>query len=167
MKTGFVNDLGFSQHSHPESPESAVRLEKLIEFLYKSEVIESLEKIKIDLEKRISNPRDIKRQLARELVTIYHDSDAAISAEKEFDAMFIDKDEPDDMPEYHLLQPEKLLFVMTENKMVDSNGEARRMIAQGGVRINKEKVEDIHITLEAGEEIVIKVGKRKFLRVTK
>ena len=48
MKTGFVNDLGFSQHSHPESPESAVRLEKLIEFLYKSEVIESLEKIKIE-----------------------------------------------------------------------------------------------------------------------
>ena len=71
------------------------------------------------------------------------------------------------MPEYHLLQPEKIVFVMTENKMVDSNGEARRLIAQGGVRINKEKVEDIHTILDLGEEIVIKVGKRKFLRVTK
>jgi tyrosyl-tRNA synthetase len=137
-------------------------------FEYATEIPnDKLEEIKTDLDKETSNPRDLKRQLARELVTAYHNSDAAISAEKEFDSMFIDKDEPDDMPEYHLLQPEKLVFVMTENKMVDSNGEARRMIAQGGVRINKEKVEDIHTILDLGEEIVIKVGKRKFLRVTK
>ena len=51
--------------------------------------------------------------------------------------------------------------------MVASNGEARRMIVQGGVRINKEKVEDIHTTLESGVEMGIKVGKRKFLRITK
>ena len=81
--------------------------------------------------------------------------------------MFIDKDEPDDMPQYQLSDPEKLVSVMTGNNMVSSNGEARRMIAQGGVRINKEKVEDIHTTLEPGEELVIKVGKRKFLRITK
>ena len=116
---------------------------------------------------RDRNPRDLKRQLARELVSLYHDSDAAISAEKEFDAMFIDKDDPDDMPQYRLSKPEKLVSVMAANKMVDSNGEARRMISQGGVRINKEKVEDIHTTLEPGEELVIKVGKRKFLRITK
>ena len=103
--------------------------------------IDDLEKIKIDLEKGISNPRDIKRQLARELVTIYHDSDAAISAEKEFDTLFIDKDEPENMPEFQLSEPEKLVSIMAKNKMVESNGEARRMIAQGGVRINKEKVE--------------------------
>ena len=137
-------------------------------FEYATEIPnDKLEEIKTDLDKGTSNPRDLKRQLARELVTAYHNSDAAISAEKEFDSMFIDKDEPDDMPEYHLLQPEKLVFVMTENKMVDSNGEARRLIAQGGVRINKEKVEDIHTILDLGEDIVIKVGKRKFLRVTK
>ena len=137
-------------------------------FEYATEIPnDKLEEIKTDLDKGTSNPRDLKRQLARELVTAYHNSDAAISAEKEFDSMFIDKDEPDDMPEYHLLQPEKLVFVMTENKIVDSNGEARRMIAQGGVRINKEKVEDIHTILDLGEELVIKVGKRKFLRVTK
>ena len=137
-------------------------------FEYATEIPnDKLEEIKTDLDKGTSNPRDLKRQLARELVTAYHNSDAAISAEKEFDSMFIDKDEPDDMPEYHLLQPEKLVFVMTENKMVDSNGEARRLITQGGVRINKEKVEDIHTILDLGEEIVIKVGKRKFLRVTK
>jgi len=51
--------------------------------------------------------------------------------------------------------------------LVSSNGEARRMISQGGVSINKEKVEDIHLSLEPGVEMVIKVGKRKFLRITK
>ena len=90
---------------------------------------------------------------------------AAETAESEFDAMFIDKDEPDDIPEYHLSEQEKLVSVMTGNKLVSSNGEARRMIFQGAVSINKEKVENIHLTLEPGEELVIKVGKRKFLRI--
>ena len=126
---------------------------------------DELEEIKTDLDQGTSNPRDLKRRLARELVTMYHDSDAAISAEKEFDSMFIDKDEPDDMPEYQLSESEKLVSVMKVNEMVESNGEARRMIAQGGVRINKDKVEDIHTMLEPGQEMVIKVGKRKFLRI--
>ena len=49
--------------------------------------------------------------------------------------------------------------------MVGSNGEARRLITQGGVKIDNEKVEDVHNILESGKEIVIKVGKRKFLRI--
>ena len=137
-------------------------------FEYATEIPnDKLEEIKADLEKGISNPRDLKRQLARAIVSIYHDEKAAVNAETEFDAMFIDKDEPDDMPQYHLSKQEKLISVMTGNKLVGSNGEARRMISQGGVRINKEKVEDIHLTLEPGEELVIKVGKRKFLRIIK
>ena len=86
-------------------------------------------------------------------------------AESEFDALFIAKDEPDDMPAYKLSVSEKLVLVMVENDMVSSKGEGRRLISQGGVRINKEKVENIHLTLEPGEELVIKVGKRKFLRI--
>ena len=137
-------------------------------FEYATEIPnDKLEEIKTDLDKGTSNPRDLKRQLARELVTAYHNSDAAISAEKEFDAMFIDKDEPDDMPQYQLSKPEKLVSVIKGNGLVNTNGEARRMISQGGVRINKEKVEDIHTTLDPGVEMVIKIGKRKFLRITK
>ena len=126
---------------------------------------DELEEISNDLDQGISNPRDLKRRLAREIVKMYHSKKAAETAESEFDAMFIDKDEPDDMPEYKLSVSEKLVSVMTGNKLVGSNGEARRMISQGGVRINKEKVADIHLTLEPGEELVIKVGKRKFLRI--
>ena len=88
-----------------------------------------------------------------------------MQAEKEFDALFITKDEPENMSEYILESQEKLVAVMVKNKMVGSNGEARRLISQGGVRINNEKVEDMHAVLDRGKELVIKVGKRKFLRI--
>ena len=128
---------------------------------------EKLTSINNDLENGTSNPRDLKRELARELVALYHDNDAALTAEKEFDALFIQKDEPDDMPEYKLAEPEKLIGIMVKNGMVASNGEGKRMISQGGVRLDKEKVDDIHTTIEPGENMVLKVGKRKFLRIIK
>jgi len=128
---------------------------------------DKLTSIKDDLENGTSNPRDLKRELARELVSLYHDADAALTAEKEFDALFIQKDEPDDMPEYKLAEPEKLIGIMVKNGMVASNGEGKRMISQGGVRLDKEKVDDIHSTIEPGENMVLKVGKRKFLRIIK
>ena len=128
---------------------------------------EKLTSIKDDLENGVSNPRDLKRELARELVSLYHNSDAALTAEKEFDALFIQKDEPDDMPEYKLAESEKLIGIMVKNGMVASNGEGKRMITQGGVRIDKEKVDDIHSTIEPGKNVVLKVGKRKFLRIIK
>ncbi len=128
---------------------------------------DKLTAIENDLENGISNPRDLKRELARELVSLYHDKDAALTAEKEFDALFIQKDEPDDMPEYKLAESEKLIGIMVKNGMVASNGEGKRMITQGGVRIDKEKVDDIHSTIEPGKNVVLKVGKRKFLRIIK
>ena len=128
---------------------------------------DKLTAIENDLENGISNPRDLKRELARELVSLYHDNDAALTAEREFDALFIQKDEPDDMPEYKLTESEKLIGIMVKNGMVASNGEGKRMITQGGVRIDKEKVDDIHSTIEPGKNVVLKVGKRKFLRIIK
>ena len=128
---------------------------------------EKLIAIKDDLEQGVSNPRDLKRELARDLVSLYHDNHAALTAEKEFDALFIQKDEPDDMPEYRLAESEKLIGIMVKNGMVTSNGEGKRMITQGGVRIDKEKVDDIHSTIEPGKNVVLKVGKRKFLRIIK
>ncbi len=128
---------------------------------------DKLTAIENDLENGISNPRDLKRELARELVSLYHDNDAALTAEKEFDALFIQKDEPDDMPEYKLAESEKLIGIMVKNGMVASNGEGKRMISQGGVRLDKEKVDDIHSTIEPGKNVVLKVGKRKFLRIIK
>ena len=127
--------------------------------------VKELGEINDDLEKGKSNPRDLKRRLAREIVSLYHGTDASMEAEKKFDALFINKDEPDDMPEYKLQKAEKLIMIMVDAGMVLSNGEARRMISQGAVKIDREKINDIHAVINPGNKKVVKVGKRKFLKV--
>ena len=128
--------------------------------------VESLDDIKKDLSAGKSNPRDLKRQLAREIVQIYHDKDAAQKAESDFDALFIKKDIPDDIPEYVLSSTETLVSIMVDNKLVSSNGDAKRMIKQGAVKIDDEKVSDMFLEISPDSEKVLKVGKRKFLRIT-
>ena len=64
-------------------------------------------------------------------------------------------------------EPEKLISIMVSNKLVGSNGDAKRMIKQGAVKINNEKISDIHFEISNGEEMILKVGKRKFLRIIK
>jgi tyrosyl-tRNA synthetase len=124
-----------------------------------------LNTIKNDLDCGESNPRDLKRQLARNLVTMYHNAELAQKAESDFDALFIKKDIPDEMPKTQLGETTKLIHVMKSNNMVSSNGEARRLIQQGGVQIDGEKIFDIHHEIPHKLDCVLKVGKRKFLRI--
>jgi tyrosyl-tRNA synthetase len=125
-----------------------------------------LDDIKKDLSAGKSNPRDLKRQLAREIVQIYHDKDAAQKAESDFDALFIKKDIPDDIPEYALSSTETLVSIMVGNELVSSNGDAKRMIKQGAVKLDDEKISDMFFEVSPDSEKVLKVGKRKFLRIT-
>ncbi len=127
---------------------------------------QALDIINNDLSEGKSNPRDLKRQLAREIVKIYHDEDAAQKAESDFDALFIKKDIPDDIPEYALSSAETLVSIMVGNNLVSSNGDAKRMIKQGAVKLDDEKVSDMSLEISPGSEKVLKVGKRKFLRIT-
>ena len=127
---------------------------------------EALDIINNDLSEGKSNPRDLKRQLAREIVKIYHDEDAAQKAEIDFDALFIKKDIPDDIPEYALSSTETLVSIMVDNNLVSSNGDAKRMIKQGAVKLDNEKISDMSLEISPGSEKVLKVGKRKFLRIT-
>ena len=128
--------------------------------------VESLDDIKKDLSAGKSNPRDLKRQLAREIVQIYHDKDTAQKAESDFDALFIKKDIPDDIPEYALSSTETLVSIMVGNELVSSNGDAKRMIKQGAVKLDDEKISDMFFEVSPDSEKVLKVGKRKFLRIT-
>jgi len=141
-------------------------IEKYFEYLTEISNNE-LHEIKNDLKNGKSNPRDLKRKLARNLVSKYHNNKAALVAEKEFDALFIKKDDPINMPEYKLAKSQKLITILTDNELVISRGEAKRMIRQGAVRINKKKIDDVHMMIEKGKELVLKVGKRKFLRIIK
>ena len=129
-----------------------------------------IEQIKQALEDPRINPRDIKRRLARELVALYHSEAAAIGAEKEFDRIFVKKDLPDEIPEVSIdLENSSISIVklLTETKMVTSNSEARRMIDQGGVSVDGEKISNQNALIGIEQSVVVKVGKRKFLRVSK
>jgi len=128
---------------------------------------EKLNSIKNDLEKGTSNPRDLKRELGREIVTLYYSAKKAQEAQDNFDKLFIKKDIPNVMDEYKLSNPEKIIYVMVRNKLVASNGDGKRMIKQGAVKLNDEKITDIHFELFPENEHILKVGKRKFLRIIK
>ena len=111
------------------------------------------------------NQRDLKRSLARELVSIYYNNKLALKAEEDFDSLFIKKDIPDDISTIKIDSNKRLLEIMVSNNMVSSNAEAKRMIKQGAVKLNDEKVVDINIEIYPDDNIILKVGKRKFLKI--
>ncbi len=112
--------------------------------------------------KRGENPKNLKMRLAREIVTLYHGKDAAEQAEKEFEHVFKDKGLPEDMEEIMVKKGSKILDVMAEHTLVNSKGEGRRLIEQGGVKMNDKTVSSIDATVEQG---VLKVGKRRFVKI--
>lgn len=129
---------------------------------------DELAAIKKRLNDSLVNPRDLKRRLARTLVALYYDEDAARSAEEEFDRIFVKKDLPDEVPEYSISLGNGRISIMqllAETKLVASNGEARRMIEQGGVSVDGQRISDYNAEIRITESIIVKVGKRRFLRV--
>ena len=118
------------------------------------------------------NPRDAKARLAREIVTIYHDEKAAKTAEEEFLNVFKKGGLPEDMPEVTVKKGAILIDVLVEQKLVASKSEARRLVEQGGIKVNDKAVTSIETTVEEGmtagasaKEVIVKVGKRKFLKI--
>ena len=98
-----------------------------------------MQEVKNSLENGQVNPRDIKRDLARKIVEIYHSEDLARKAEENFDRIFIRKDIPKDIPEVKLADDTPIVDVLTSNELVSSNSEARRLIDQGAVKIDDQK----------------------------
>lgn len=111
------------------------------------------------------NPRDIKVQFAREIVARFHGAKAAEDAVADFEARFRFGVLPEDMPEL-TVPAGPIGQVMKEAGLAASTSEALRLIAQGGVRVDGERVSDKHLLLPAGSRMVIQVGKRRFARVT-
>jgi tyrosyl-tRNA synthetase len=114
---------------------------------------------------RSEHPRTAKANLAEELTARYHGAAAAHAAREEFDRVFGQKNLPENMPEWAPEQPAmNLVAVLVASHLVASKNEARRLIEQGAVRIDGEKITaDTEVTLKAGA--VIQAGKRKFVRV--
>ena len=116
------------------------------------------------------NPRDVKFELGRELVDRFHGTGAGKAAEAAFVAQFQRGGLPDDMPEVALeVSDAEGLALPNALKLaglVGSTSEAMRMIKQGAVRLNQERVEDRALALQAGETVVAQVGKRRYARIT-
>jgi len=127
-----------------------------------------LQEIKKTLENPETNPRNIKRELAKALVKMYHNREAAEQAEEEFDKIFIKKEIPDDIPEFSFEAGKKeigIVDLVVEVKFAPSKSEARRLVAQGGVSLNGDKIDDINKTIALEGEQILKVGKRKFIKI--
>ena len=115
------------------------------------------------------NPRDIKVLLAQEIVSRFHSRAAAEQALAEFEARFRQGILPEDMPELTVTASEGgigIAQLLKQAGLVDSTSDALRMIAQGAVKLDGERVSDKALQLKAGAVVVAQVGKRKFGRVT-
>jgi len=111
------------------------------------------------------NPRDVKMALAREVVSIFHSAEAAERAEAQFRAVFQNKGLPDDMPEFAVNDGMSVVDVMVSLKFATSKGDARRLIAGGGVYLDGRTVTDGNETPAPPQ--VLQVGKRRFARLVK
>jgi len=110
------------------------------------------------------NPREVKVAFAKEIVARFHSQAAAQKAEADFESMFRHGEMPQEMPEKTVSET-AIVKVLKLADLVPSTSEAARMIEQGGVKVNGEKVSDKNLSLRRGETLVIQVGKRKFARV--
>ena len=128
---------------------------------------EELAALKAGLADSSVHPRDAKMRLAHTFVSMYHSPEAAAEAEQHFRTVFQQGALPDDIPE-HVWTGEptaNIIDILQAAKLVPSRSEARRMVEQGAVRVNEERVEDSkhEFTIDSG--MVIQVGKRKFVRL--
>ena len=113
------------------------------------------------------NPKNAKIKLAREIVALYHSSAEAEAAEGEFENVFKKKNLPEDI---HVItgwgqERRGICTILKENKLTDSTSAARRLIQQGSVTVNGEKVSDVNQELSGDQEYMIKVGKKRFLKI--
>jgi tyrosyl-tRNA synthetase len=114
------------------------------------------------------NPRDIKFQLCEEIITRFHDQDAAAAARETFIARFREGAMPESIPNRTLRSEGEgigIAAALSQCGLTPSNSEAFRMIQQGGVRIDGEKISDHALVLEPGFSGILQVGKRKFCKV--
>lgn len=114
------------------------------------------------------HPKSVKVQLGKELVARYHSEEAAEQAAQEFENVFKDKNLPTDIPTEKTwgAEPRWIGKVLADARVCPSTSDAKRMIKQGAVSVDGEKVTDENLALNGNQEYLIKVGKKRFLKIT-
>ncbi len=136
--------------------------------LVSSESVDAIAALKQKAEKGM-NPKDIKVKLAKELITRFHNAEAAEQAEQAFIQQFKKNQIPDDIPEVSLevsSEDYPLANLIRDAGLTKSTSEANRMLKQGAVRINSNKIELVDQSYPKDEAFILQVGKRRFARVT-
>ena len=128
---------------------------------------DDLNALKFRCESGAENPRNAKVDLAKRIITDFHSSEAAAEAEEDFNRRFVKKEIPDEIDEKQIAAGTyKLAELIAEMGLAASKGEARRLIEQGGVKVNGEKATNNAAEIAIGnDETLLQVGKRKFLKV--
>lgn len=130
--------------------------------------LSEIAELKAAAERGERHPRDLKVELARRIVADFHSQAEAEEASLEFDRLFRERQTPEDIPTIEKPAAAiKLVKLLASEGLAPSVAEAQRLIAQGGVRVNGDRVSDVRLEVgsQAGDEALIQVGSRKFLRV--
>ncbi|MFA5644316.1 MAG: tyrosine--tRNA ligase [Patescibacteria group bacterium] len=125
-----------------------------------------VKEMKKSLEEDKTNPRDLKMKLAYEIVKIFHGTKLADEAQNYFISTFQKKETPEEILEVSLAKGvKKIVDLLVDIKLAVSKGEARRLIEQGGIKINEEVVKDVNLEIEIKDDLIIQRGKRQFIKL--
>jgi tyrosyl-tRNA synthetase len=127
---------------------------------------EEVQAVLEDLKSGSLHPREAKAQLAERMVSLFHSEAEAREARREFDQVFRDKGIPGEIETVRVSRKNfDIVELLKECGLVQSKGEARRLIEQGGVKMNQQKVEDAAMKVDLSGSVLLQCGKRKFVRV--
>jgi tyrosyl-tRNA synthetase len=112
-----------------------------------------------------ANPKDFKVRLATEVLTMYHGADAAAQAVDEFANIFKKGGTPDEMPEFKMSGDRNVIDLLELCKLIATRAEGKRLVEQGGLEIDGERVTDKNAVIHLKAGMVIKAGKRKFAKI--
>ncbi len=113
------------------------------------------------------HPRDVKMELAREIVSIFHTPAAAAEAEEQFKRVFQEREVPEEMPEFAVTASINIVNLLVQARLASSKSEARRLVEQHGVKLDAQTVDSIEAMVDIPAPKVLQVGKRKFVRLVK
>lgn len=169
MSKSYDNYIGIDEPANDMYGKSLSIPDELIYSYFELVTDVSIEKL-ADLKDQIKkDPRNSKHELAFTITKMYHGEKGAIEAREHFEQTVINKDVPDDAPEleYSAGSSVRLMDIISDAGLTQSNGETKRLMKQGGVSLNDEKINDPNAEVEfsKGTQFELKVGKRKFARL--
>ena len=168
MSKSYGNDIGLSDSANDMYGKTLSIPDEIILSWYTLAVDVDQSKLK-EIEEKLNdpstNPMNIKRDLARQIVASYFDKEKAIEAENNFNNITVSKGIPEDIQEYKLKEEMLLVNIIYDSGLLPSKSEARRMIKQSAVRIDGDVIHEINLELMPGDTRILKVGKRRFLKI--